>query len=345
MEGIKTSTSVVRIQAASHKSWQQAVAGLASAPTLSQHPSSHLLMFFRTGYHLCKVDSPDELMAAVLKDTVAVLGAQRGSIVLADENGTLRLRRAARAGEAPRFKKWYSKTLVQRCFSNEESLLCQDVGNDFPVLEGHSTLRQSMSSIICALLRTPRRTLGVLHLDRGPSQEPFSTGDFSLADAIAASISAGLETAQLMVHQRELFLQTVSALARAVELRDQYTGSHTQRVTDYALLLADELRLSPDDHQVLKIGTPLHDIGKIGIEDAILRKPGPLTALEFENMKSHPLIGASLLESIPGLRPMIPIIRHHHERAGTAPAIRTGLPAMPFRRSLAWSRLPTRSMR
>ena len=81
-------------------------------------------------------------------------------------------------------------------------------------------------------------------------------------------------------------------LAQAVELRDQYTGGHTARVTAYSLLLAEELKLSADDMELIRIGTPLHDIGKIGIDDAILRKPDRLTPAEFEIMKTHTVKGA-----------------------------------------------------
>jgi HD-GYP domain-containing protein (c-di-GMP phosphodiesterase class II) len=106
----------------------------------------------------------------------------------------------------------------------------------------------------------------------------------------------------------------VTALALAVEIRDSYTANHTQRVTDYSLLLAREMGLSPAEYQQILVGTPLHDIGKIGIEDAILRKPGKLTAEEFEAMKLHTLKGAAILEAIPALRPVLPIVRNHHER-------------------------------
>ena len=134
-----------------------------------------------------------------------------------------------------------------------------------------------MASVLCVLLRTPRKCLGVLHLDRGPLQAPFTKDDLHLADALAAHVSAGIESAQLLRKQRELFLATVTVLAQAVEMRDQYTGGHTARVTEYSLLLAKQLNLSPEDIDLIRIGTPLHDIGKIGIDDEILRKPGKLT--------------------------------------------------------------------
>src|SRR5262249_25324858 len=114
--------------------------------------------------------------------------------------------------------------------------------------------------------------------------------------------------------QRELFVNTISILAQAVEMRDEYTGGHTARVTNYSLMLSRQLQLSAEEEQFIRIGTPLHDIGKIGIDDAILRKPGRLTAEEFEVMKTHTVKGAAILATVPDLAPVIPIVRSHHER-------------------------------
>jgi putative nucleotidyltransferase with HDIG domain len=135
-----------------------------------------------------------------------------------------------------------------------------------------------------------------------------------LADALAAHVSAGIESAQLIKKQRELFLATIAMLAQAVELRDPYTGGHTVRVTEYSMLLGTQLELSREDMELIRVGTPLHDIGKIGIDDAILRKPGKLTAQEFEIMKSHTTKGAKILEQVGDLSSVIPIVRSHHER-------------------------------
>jgi HD-GYP domain-containing protein (c-di-GMP phosphodiesterase class II) len=164
------------------------------------------------------------------------------------------------------------------------------------------------------LLRTPRRPLGVLHLDRGPLQKPFTADDLSLADALAANVSAGIECASLLRKQRDLFFETITILAQAVELRDECTGYHTRRVTQYSILLAEDLSLPHDELELLRIGTPLHDIGKIGIDDAILRKPDKLTPEEFDIMKQHPVKGAEIIETVPDLHPILPIVRSHHER-------------------------------
>src|SRR5262249_49558183 len=202
----------------------------------------------------------------------------------------------------------------QRCFSTGESILCSSVEEDPELAGARSIADGAMASVLCILLRTPRKKLGVLHLDRGPLQKAFTKDDLHLADAMAAHVSAGIESAQLLRRQRELMYDTITVLAQAVEMRDEYTGTHTARVTEYAYLLGQQLDLSQEDLHWIKVGTPLHDIGKIGIDDAILRKPGKLTPAEFDIMKSHTTKGAKIVEQIADLGPVVPIVRSHHER-------------------------------
>jgi pSer/pThr/pTyr-binding forkhead associated (FHA) protein len=306
----------MRVQAATHRSWDQALETVALDKESKPQKGQAMLTLLRANHHLSHISNIDELLNSILADTVSALGAQRGSIILADPiTGALGLKAVLTPGVPGRPDvKCFSKTLIDRCFQAGESLLSRDVSADNDLLIARSIRYGTMSSIICGLLRSPRRRLGVLHLDRGPLQEPFTESDLYLADAIAASVAVGIETAQLLEQQRDQFVQTVTTLARAVEMRDQYTGKHTQRVTDYSLLLADQLQLPTMERYQLQIGTPLHDIGKIGIDDAILRKPGKLTESEFEFMKTHTTKGAAMLDTLFNLAPMIPIVRHHHER-------------------------------
>jgi putative nucleotidyltransferase with HDIG domain len=311
---MKTTGSFVRIAATARHSWDDAFQVMMQKRDRERH-DDHLLTLLRTGQHLCHLSSLDELLHSVLADAVAAAKAQRGAIVLADPaTGELQLRTVFAPKVPQHNQRCYSRTMADQCFHSGESLLCQDVNTELDLVNARSVRAGSMASLICALLRSPRKRLGVLHLDRGPLQVPFDESDFSLADAIAASVAIGIESAQLVEEQRDQFVQTVASLARAVEVRDYNTGNHTRRVTDYALLLADELQVTPTERYHLQIGTPLHDIGKIGIDDAVLRKPDRLTPEEFEHMKQHTVKGAAILESINALSPMIPIVRHHHER-------------------------------
>jgi putative nucleotidyltransferase with HDIG domain len=328
-DGVESDEAVngaqLRVEATARSTWEEALQGIAFDGNSCPRPGDQLVALLRAGHHLVHLESEEELLQSILNDAVAVLDAQRGAIVLSEgPECQLRLRalatgrnsaRAMISGRPePAGRHGFSQSIAQRCFCRGESVLCHSVADDPELAVAQSIAEGAMASVLCVLLRTPRRRLGVLHLDRGPWQKVFTMDDLRLADALAANVSAGIECAQLLRKQRDLFLNTITMLAQAVEMRDEYTGGHTARVTSYSVLLAQELKLPPHEVELIRIGTPLHDIGKIGIDDAILRKPDRLTPEEFEVMKSHTTKGARILEQIPDLHPVIPIARSHHER-------------------------------
>lgn len=121
-----------------------------------------------------------------------------------------------------------------------------------------------------------------------------------------------LEYANVIIDKS--YVNTIKAISGAVDARDPYTAGHSSRVTKISLAIGRELGLSKDDLQNLEYATLFHDIGKIGISDNILNKPGKLTSEEFELMRKHPLIGVRILQGIEFLDESLPIIKHHHER-------------------------------
>jgi HD-GYP domain-containing protein (c-di-GMP phosphodiesterase class II) len=112
---------------------------------------------------------------------------------------------------------------------------------------------------------------------------------------------------------KALFMGSIQMLAGAVDEKDPYTRGHSDRVTKYSLLIATEMGLDPGFLEILRISAQLHDVGKIGIEDRILKKPGALTPEEFEIMKTHTTKGANILRPVTQLREMLPGIELHHE--------------------------------
>jgi putative two-component system response regulator len=116
-----------------------------------------------------------------------------------------------------------------------------------------------------------------------------------------------------MARLREAYESTLTMLANAIEVRDRYTRGHVERVRDFTLMLARRMGLKGTQLDTLRFGAILHDIGKIHIRDRILQKPGRLDAVEWEQIKQHPVIGADMVRDIPYLQPAIPIILHHHE--------------------------------
>ena len=110
------------------------------------------------------------------------------------------------------------------------------------------------------------------------------------------------------------YIESIETLRRTVEAKDLYTRGHSDRVSDYSVLLGKKLGLSDDDLYTLKIGGLFHDIGKIGVPDSVLLKPGKLTDSEYAEIKKHPTIGVNILSTASIFENIIPIVKHHHEK-------------------------------
>lgn len=116
-----------------------------------------------------------------------------------------------------------------------------------------------------------------------------------------------------MIQLEQSYEASLTMLANAIEMRDQYTRGHVERVRDYALLIAENMSLSEKQQHRLRFGAILHDIGKILVRETTLTKSKPLNKDEWVELRQHPIIGAEMLNKIPYLEEIIPVIRHHHE--------------------------------
>jgi HD-GYP domain-containing protein (c-di-GMP phosphodiesterase class II) len=141
----------------------------------------------------------------------------------------------------------------------------------------------------------------------------------ALAEAQLVTYARDLRTVYQAERQRREALErayhsTLLALCRALDLRDTETEEHSLRVVRYSLALGQALTLHPQDLADVELGAMLHDVGKIGIPDAILRKPGPLDEAEWAMMRRHPQLGYDILRGVEFLAPALPIVLHHHEK-------------------------------
>ena len=137
--------------------------------------------------------------------------------------------------------------------------------------------------------------------------ENFNKMSLSIRDAFE-------EVERRARENKELFINSIRALAQAIDAKDPYTRGHSERVATYAETIAVEMGLAPDDAEKVKLSGLLHDVGKIGVDDRIIRKPTALTEEEFELMKTHPVKGATIVASIPQLDDVIPGMKYHHEK-------------------------------
>ena len=144
--------------------------------------------------------------------------------------------------------------------------------------------------------------------------DAYQSQDAILAQTFANHAALAIEHARLYENIRSSFLQTALALANAIEARDQYTGDHSQRLASLAEKTGRRLGMTGQELEDLRWAGILHDVGKIGVPDAILRKPGPLDADEWKIMRLHPEIGAAILKPVRQMQTVIPIIQAHQEK-------------------------------
>jgi putative nucleotidyltransferase with HDIG domain len=174
--------------------------------------------------------------------------------------------------------------------------------------------RLATQSLLAVPLKNKESTLGVVEVMNKHDGTPFSEDDSQLLSSFAIQGTIALENARLYSELKHSFTDVVRIIANAVEARDPYTAGHTNRVTDIAMETARELGWSREQLDRLEVGALLHDIGKIGVRDTVLRKPSGLTEEEYAEMKRHPIVGAQMLEGVDVLRPMLPYVLYHQER-------------------------------
>ena len=153
----------------------------------------------------------------------------------------------------------------------------------------------------------------VITIGRGQS-ETYNEEDITQARQMADQVAVALSNANLIQELDKLNLGTLTALARTVDAKSSWTAGHSERVTDMALKIGAALKLDPKELDNLHRGSLLHDIGKIGVPVSILDKPGKLDHDEYQTVKTHPRIGARILEPIAAYETIIPIVLQHHER-------------------------------
>ncbi|HWH66497.1 MAG TPA: HD domain-containing phosphohydrolase, partial [Gaiellales bacterium] len=142
----------------------------------------------------------------------------------------------------------------------------------------------------------------------------FHPAELRLATALAAEAGTMVARARMSERLEDAYFATLGTLAAALEAKDAYTNDHASKIAELAGRVCDQLDLAPADVRVIRLAALLHDIGKIGIPESILRKPGSLTGEEMMVMQRHPDIGARILEPVPYFADLVPLVRSSHER-------------------------------
>ncbi len=154
---------------------------------------------------------------------------------------------------------------------------------------------------------------GVVFTGPKLSGDAYAESDYDIMMFIANSIALGMENSHLVTQLQTTYVSTLRSLISIIEAKDSYTKGHTERVAAYSMAIANRLGFSDEELRTVLFGSLLHDVGKMGVLDKIINKPGPLTSEEWELMRAHPVVGAQIVEKMEFLGGTIDIVRHHHE--------------------------------
>lgn len=168
-------------------------------------------------------------------------------------------------------------------------------------------------NFIAAAVLEGETTVGWIIGCNSQERAEFGTVEASLVNSIALILSTHLHNVRLFLEQEELLVAFVRSLVSTLDAKDSYTRGHSERVALVARRLAQQIGLSSPDQEAVHLSALLHDVGKIGVEDAILGKPGRLTEAEFRKLRMHPVIGHDILAGLKNLQHILPGVRNHHE--------------------------------
>src|SRR5438876_4734011 len=240
------------------------------------------------------------LLERVLDRLHAIVKSDRSAILLLDAStGELKPRAVRPAGAYTSVSEFASSTVVREALAAREAVVIYDTRLDSRLQASESVMIAGVRSVICVPLFGRTGAIGALYADQLGITETFTPELVQYAAAFSAHVATAVETAQLYDDRERYFRATLEAFAKAIDARDHYTAGHSERVTAYSLVLARHIGLAADQIEIIRQAGMLHDIGKVGVPDAVLLKNGPLDREERAIMESHVLIGYSMLEPLP----------------------------------------------
>ncbi len=277
-----------------------------------------LALLSRLGQILNSTLDHKEIRRRAMEAATQLMKAEAGSLLLVDEGKrqlNFEVALGDREEDIKRIPLNFGEGIAGWVAQNGKPLIVNSPKKDPRFFKGVDERTEFRTrNIICVPVKVKEKIFGVLEAINKQERGGFNKEDLSLFMSLADQVAIALDNSRLYQELEEMFFQTTDSLADAIEKRDPYTGGHTQRVTQYSLAIAKYLQLKPLERKWLKITSVLHDIGKVGIEDQILKKPERLSPEEFEMIKRHCNIGVEIIEHVRQLRDSIPGVKSHHEQ-------------------------------
>ncbi len=260
----------------------------------------------------------DRLLHQVFEQVKALLHAEGTSVWLVDEKLGVVVCRIATGAKADQLRQMavpLGQGIVGAAAAQAKTILVADARNDPRVYRSVDTTTGFVTrSLLTVPLLHQGRCLGAIQVvNKHEAEGDFTKADQDLLEQLADSAALAIENAQLYAKLQQNYEGTLDALAGALDLRDNETQGHSRRVTEYTMLLAKEIGLAADELDDVRRGALLHDLGKIGVPDRILHKPGRLDADERKEMERHPSLGFEMLAGIPFLAKAAEVVLFHQE--------------------------------
>ena len=205
------------------------------------------------------------------------------------------------------------ENILARVAKRGKPVLIRDVASERLNLENIILSHFKPTSFVICPLTTEDGLLGIVAADRKEFSPPITKSDMDDLSSFMNTMAAALQKARLQERIEANYVNTVSALVRTIEEKDAYTRGHSERVAALSIELGREMGLPEEELQYMRAGCLLHDVGKIGISEAIVRSPKSLTASEYKIIKSHTVKGEEIVRPITFMRKHLFIIRNHHE--------------------------------
>ena len=260
----------------------------------------------------------NKLLFQIMNEARKLMGTEGVSLLLKDEeSGELVFHTVTgkKSSNIKKIKLPAGKGIAGWIVNNKKAIIVNDVKHDKRFYkEADKQSGFKTKNLIGAPLITNDKVIGAIEAVNKKNGLNFNEEDMNVFEALANMSAIAIQNAQYYNELQSLFLSTIRSIVNAIEAKDKYTKGHSERVTKYSVFLARALNFPEEEVEKIQLAALLHDVGKIGIEESILTKPGKLTEEEYNEIKKHPVIGESIIKPIKSLKYILPGIRNHHER-------------------------------
>ena len=258
----------------------------------------------------------DEVLSLITKKAATIMNASACSLRLLDKSGHELLLHSSYGFANKRFQKIkkslkVGESIAGRVVKNGRAYLINDLRKEKKYKYPYHAAQKGLRSLVTVPLVQKDKIIGVLSI-YNTKVGKYTSEDVKLLAMFSSQAAIAIENARLFEQAQTGYLNTIRTLSNIIDAKDSQTFGHSERVMRHCMSIAQALKFSEDQKEVLKYAGL--DIGKIGIDVGILRKPAKLTKDEWKIMAMHPVVGSGIVEQIGFLDDLAPIILHHHER-------------------------------